>query len=438
MDEIEKRLLELVPKNMAERGMITLDALLAPIKDILNRRRFPDAPLSEMQIEWMLQLLSSLDSDKDPKAIRVGEREARVATPLVSRLAAGFNHGVGRSGHVTAPQPKAVGASLMQQICNAMVTDAIRRLGLPNIRHGLVLPLSTGMSIGLSLAALRRELGVRTVLYPRVDHKSPLRGVALTGIEIKPMPTILEGDAVRADMDAIEKTIKNTRDASVIATTTFFPPRESDPVKDIARLCEDHQVPLVINNAYGVQSESVMKSIRSAIDAGRVDIVVQSTDKNFLTPVGGSIVVAPKPETIEQVAETYAGRASAAPVVQLLASLTAIGMKRYQELRAEQKKNRQLLGALLQETAEKVGQRLLDVENAVSCAMTIDGMNAHEIGARLYNERVTGPRAVSQGEYGSCIDDYPHSYVVMNAAIGASQWDVERAIEKLFKVVAGL
>ncbi|MCK4740018.1 MAG: hypothetical protein KAT22_00600, partial [Candidatus Thorarchaeota archaeon] len=146
-NDIEKRLTDLIPENMARRGRITIDALLAPVKDILNRQRFPDRPLTERQVDLMLTLLSSMDTDKDPAAARVGEREGRTISPLLDRLSAGFNHGIGRSGHLTAPQPKAAGASLMQQVTNHVALDAIRRLGLENAHAGLVTPLSTGMSI---------------------------------------------------------------------------------------------------------------------------------------------------------------------------------------------------------------------------------------------------------------------------------------------------
>ncbi len=434
VDELERRLLETIPTNMAARGLTTLDALIRPIRDLLSRQQFPEESLSDRQIEWLLKLLSSMDSDKDPAAARVGEREGRVASPLVERLSFAFNHGVGRSGHVTAPQPKAAGASLMQQLCNNVAVDAIRRLGLPNIRHGLVLPVSTGMCIALVFAALRRELGVRRVFYPRIDHKSPRRGLALAGVEVIEVPTILTGDAVRPNLDWLSTVLPERRDeAAVLATTTFFSPREPDPVKEIARLCSDLDTPLVINNAYGVQSPRIMAMIRSAVDAGRVDAVIQSSDKNFLAPVGGSILVSASRDIVEWTAATYAGRATAAPVVQTLAALLALGRSRYEQLRSEQAENRQLLETMLGEVADAVGQRLLSVFNPVSCAMTLDGLDARVIGARLYSARVTGPRAVEQGDQGSCIDGYPHSYVVMNAAIGSSREDVETAVAKLHK-----
>jgi O-phospho-L-seryl-tRNASec:L-selenocysteinyl-tRNA synthase len=435
--DIDEKLAELIPKGMAERGRITIDSLLAPVKDILNRRKFPEKSLADDQIELMFRLLSSMDTDKDPAAARVGEREARVASPYITKLAAGFNHGIGRSGHVTAPQPKAPGASLMQQVANTVALDAIKRLGLPNIRAGLVLPLATGMTIGLVLSALRSEYDIDTVLLPRLDHTSPEKGIALAGLRLVVTPTILEGDAVRADLAKLEKDMSKRGSCAVLATTTFFPPRESDPVKEIARLCSDKGIPLVVNNAYGVQSEKVMARLQSAIDAGRVDAIVQSSDKNFLAPVGASVLVSPNEEIVERTAESYAGRASAAPVAQTLAALLAIGHERYTALRDEQIKNKLTLDTKLKEIAESIGQRVLAVENPVASAMTLDGLDAKELGGRLYNLRVTGPRTVSKGEFGSCIDDYPHSYLVMNAAIGASKDDVEKATTKLFKEVSG-
>ena len=432
-DEIDRILEKNIPKSMLQRGRTTVDSLLGPVRDVLNRRLFPEKALSDLQLEMMLQLLSSLDTDKDPEAARVGEREARVASPFIGRLSAGFNHGVGRSGQLAAPQPKAPGASLMQQVANNVALDAIRKLGLSNMKSGIVTPLSTGMSISLILSALRREYGVKQILFPRVDHTSPLRAIALSGLEKIVIPTIIEEDAVQVDIGVLEKHIKASDASAVLATTTFFPPRESDPVKDIAKMCAEHNVPLVINNAYGVQSERTMSEIRSAVDAGRVDAVVQSSDKNFLSPVGASIIVSPSKEFIEQVADTYAGRASAAPVVQTLAALLALGLDNYKDLQSQQVENKELLQTKLNELAEKLGQRVLSVWNPVAYAITMDGLDVKDIGARLYNARVTGPRAVEKGGYGSSTDNYPHSYMVMNAAIGASKNDVEAATTKLDK-----
>jgi O-phospho-L-seryl-tRNASec:L-selenocysteinyl-tRNA synthase len=432
-DEIERILDKTIPESIAHRGRTTIDALMAPIRDVLNRRIFPETSMADSQLELMVQILSSMDADKDPEAARVGEREARIASPYIGRLAAGFNHGIGRSGQLNAPQPKAAGASLMQQVTDAVALDAIRKLGLSNVRAGLVTPLSTGMTLGLIFGALKRELHVQQVLYPRIDHTSPKRGIALAGLEEVPISTSIEVDAVRADLGDLETHLSGTKSCAVLATTTFFPPRESDPVKEIAKLCLDHDVPLVINNAYGVQSQDIMKQLRAAVDAGRVDAVVQSSDKNFLAPVGGSVVVSPILQTIEWIADTYAGRATAAPVVQTLCALLSLGINRYRDLQKMQRENLVFLRKRLEELASRIRQHVLDVQNPVACAIAMDGLDVRAIGARLYNARVTGPRAVEAGAFGSSVDNYPHSYLVMNAAIGARHEDVDTATTKLDK-----
>ncbi|TXT54787.1 MAG: O-phosphoseryl-tRNA(Sec) selenium transferase [Candidatus Thorarchaeota archaeon] len=436
--DLTEYLLDLIPKSMLERGRTSLEARLSPIRDVLNRQHFPDSALSEWQIEQLLNIFASMDSDKDPIAARVGEREGRTASSLVSRLAGGFNHGIGRSGHITAPQPKAAGASLMQRLTNNIVLDAIQKLGLSNIRAGIVMPLSTGMSIALALGMLHREQNVSKVLYTRIDHTSSKRGIALAGLDMILVDTMIVDDAVRVDMGDLEKKINRSENICVLGTSTFFAPRETDPVKEIAKICLDFDVPFIINNAYGIQSKSVMAMIRSAIDAGRVDAVIQSTDKNFLTPVGGSIITSPSENTIELVAETYAGRATAAPLIQLLAALLSLGLHRYTELRSQQQENRIYLETLLDDLADEVNQRVLEVENPVSCAVTMDDIDVRELGARLYNHRVTGPRAVEKDSYGSCVDGYPHNYIVMNAAIGSRREDIETAVSRLGEEIRSL
>ena len=88
----------------------------------------------------------------------------------------------------------------------------------------------------------------------------------------------------------------------------------------------------IIINAYGVQSPDWMKLIRAAIDTGRVDAIIQSTDKNFLTPVGGAIIASPNVENISKISQTYAGRASATPIGNFLISSLSLGLNGYKKL----------------------------------------------------------------------------------------------------------
>lgn len=56
-----------------------------------------------------------------------------------------------------------------------------------------------------------------------------------------------------------------------------------------------------------------------------IDFLVQSTDKNFLTPVGGAIVWSSKKENIKKLSENYPGRAGINSVLDLFLSLLGMG-----------------------------------------------------------------------------------------------------------------
>lgn len=429
---IKKYMKGLIPENMLERGITVLESQLDPIRILFEQRRIPEEGWSDHQIKLLLNILSMMDTDKDPQAARVGEREARVASPLVSEFAAGFCHGVGRGGEIFAAQPKAPGASIMYNLANMLASDAIRRFGAPNLKHALLLPLPTGMSIGLTISALRQEKKGKGkyVIHPQIDHKSPLKAIELIGLEPKIIEGELKDDAVIVSPGRVEEAI-DEETVAILSTTTFFPPREPDDVKEIAKIAQEKNIPHVINNAYGVQSREIMKRIRSAVDAGRVDAVVQSTDKNFLTPIGGAIIAAPKQETLDSISEQYAGRATAAPVTQFLAAILALGTKNYENLRDEQEKNREYLEESLKKIAEEYGERVLKVYNPIACAMSITNRDPKKVGGTLYNLRVTGPRALGPTDYGSCCKNYPTAYITMNAAIGTKMEDIKRAVQKL-------
>jgi O-phospho-L-seryl-tRNASec:L-selenocysteinyl-tRNA synthase len=174
-----------------------------------------------------------------------------------------------------------------------------------------------------------------------------------------------------------------------------------------------------------------MREIRSAVDAGRVDAVIQSTDKNFLTPVGGAIIASPDDKFAEKVATVYAGRASASPIYQFLAAILSVGIEGYEKLRNVQESNRLLLQKLLSEVAESYYERLLNVRSEIACAMTISKIDPSTLGGVLYTLRLSGPRVIQSGQMGSCCENYPNSYIVMNAAIGSKETDIINAMEKL-------
>lgn len=432
-----------IPKNMLNRGQLVLNEFLNPIKIIFEQRSVPKEPWTEEQIEFLLQTLSNMDTDKDSNAARVGEREARIASKLHLRTSAGFCHGVGRSGFLTAPQPKAPGSSIMYELSNYLARNILKNFGLSNIKDAIVVPLCTGMSLSLTLAALKPDWGEqnlnpkRTVLVPQVDHKSLLKSIDLMGFKTKIIDGKIFGDAVRIPVENIKSNLDKDCFA-IISITSFFPPREPDNIKEISKLAKENDLIHIIINAYGVQSPEWMKLIQSAIDAGRVDAIIQSTDKNFLTPVGGAVIASPVKENIVKISQTYAGRASATPVVNFLISMLSLGTNGYQKLIEKQQQNRKTLERKLKEVADKINERILDVYNPVAVALSLRNLKEEQLyalGGALYNLRVTGPRVYNPKEkaFGTCCSNYQTPYIVMNAAIGAKEKDILSAVERFEK-----
>jgi O-phospho-L-seryl-tRNASec:L-selenocysteinyl-tRNA synthase len=426
---------DLIPANMEKKGQVVLDSLLRPIRILWEQRKIPEEGWNEETIELCLKLFAGMDTDKDPKAVRIGEREAKLASPFLSKLSFGFNHGIGRSGEITAPQPKAPGASIVYQIANRLALQALKKFGIPNLKSAIVVPLSTGMSIGLSGCAVRKKTEHNKIVCTRIDHTSPIKGLELVGLT----PSIVEGtlmdDAVQVQPDNIVQNI-DSNTVAILSTTTFFPPRESDSVKEIAKIAKDYDLYHIINNAYGVQSRKIMKQIHGAIDAGRVDAIIQSTDKNFLTPIGGAIIASPSESFIHEISQCYAGRATAAPIIQFFAAILSLGIQGYEKLRDTQEQNRLLLEKLLTELAEAHNERILQVDNPIASAITLNQYDPRKIGGILYELRVTGPRAYVKGtEWGACYTNYPNNYLCLNAAIGTTESDIQEAVQRLEKAL---
>ena len=431
-DKLEQYFEGLLPKAMLKRSLITYGSQTNLIRDFLKQRKVPESGWPDDVIRLLIKFLSMMDTDKDLEGTRIGEREARVASPLVSELAWGFCHGVGRSGSLISPQPKAPGGSILYELSNKCALYALQKLGVPELKSAFISPVATGMSIALALAAARGASGVERniVVFPRVDHDSPLKAIDLINLKPRVIEGNIHGDAVRIPVDGVAEAI-NKHCAVILSTTTFFPPREADSIVEIARIASEENVFHIINNAYGVQSREVMREIQSAISAGRVDAIIQSTDKNFLTPVGGAIIASPDEKFIDRIASSYAGRASASPIYQFLASILSIGIEGYEKLRDSQESKRKLLEKLLRETADLHGERLLDVKSPIACAMTITNIDPSLLGGILYSLRLSGPRVIPKGSRGSCCENYPCSYVVMNAAIGSRDTDITEAVRKL-------
>jgi O-phospho-L-seryl-tRNASec:L-selenocysteinyl-tRNA synthase len=322
-----------IPETHATVGLSNLIASQKQYKSLFVNRRLPDSGWSDVQIQSLLFLLSTLDTnnkkvtttttttttingsndnDKGDESTRwcgVGEREGRVYSSLVSQRHFGLSHGMGRSGDITEPQPKAAGSSVLVKLTLLLTLDAVRRgSGLDGkinkkqngpATFGILLPLCTGMSMALFLQSIQQHnnstgnttTGTKNiVLWSRIDQKSCFKAIGVAGLKCVVVPTRIQQDEVTTDLEAMEAALQEYGHTvlAVITTTSCFAPRVPDAVDKVAKLCQKYNVYHVINNAYGLQCLKTSKLINRACVVGRVDGIVCSTDKNFLVPVGKS------------------------------------------------------------------------------------------------------------------------------------------------------
>lgn len=144
-------------------------------------------------------------------------------------------------------------------------------------------------------------------------------------------PYLLQSD-IRDLNDAIDAVGGRAAVVCVLSTTSCFAPRLPDDVRAVARMCARRGIAHVINNAYGLQSAVIMRDINLAQMEGRVDYVVQSTDKNFLVPVGGAVVSTPSAERGRAASALYAGRASAGPSMDVFITALSLGRQGFCKL----------------------------------------------------------------------------------------------------------
>jgi O-phospho-L-seryl-tRNASec:L-selenocysteinyl-tRNA synthase len=475
-----------IPKTHISVGLSNLVSSHKSLRTLIVNRRLPDHGWSDPEIQWLLYTLSTLDTNNKRPIIScastsrwcgVGEREGRVYSSLVAQRHFGFSHGIGRSGDIAEPQPKAVGSSIVAQLTLCLTMDAVRRgSGLSAqtaAKNGILLPLCTGMSMALVLSSLRaaaeNDSTRDIVLWSRIDQKSCFKAITSAGLIIQVVPTKCVQDTVVTDLDAMRDALETSKNRvlAVITTTSCFAPRVPDSVDQVAILCSNYGVHHVINNAYGLQCAQTCRAINRACIVGRVDAIVSSTDKNFLVPVGGAIVLSPIDSIITNIGKFYAGRASATPMLDMFITLLSMGMKGYKDLLERRQHLLKTFPPKLQAVAEQHGERLLlTPSNTISFGITLDGLARPQnidddeneveylravakdismIGAMLFNRCVSGTRVVPRGQlqciggmefqgFGSSVANYPHAYMTAACAIGVTESEIDEFLVRLDKV----
>eukprot|EP00977_Amphora_coffeiformis_P000867 scaffold184_cov179-Amphora_coffeaeformis.AAC.26 len=475
-----------IPKAHVTVGLSNLVAANKTFRSLFVNRRMPEEGWTEFDIQHFLFTLATLDTNnKTPvqhgsnnsagnnsnsassgggRWCGVGEREGRVYSSLVVQRHFGLGHGIGRSGDITEPQPKALGSSVLAKLTLILVLDLVRRgSGMDRktaAAHGVLLPMCTGMTMALVLGSLRQagssgnDTTKDIVLWSRIDQKSVLKSIQTAGMQCVVIPTKIVGDAVTTDLDALQAALDQygERVLAVVTTTSCFAPREPDAADKVAKLCQERNVHHVINHAYGLQSTRAVKLVNRACVVGRVDAIVCSTDKNLLVPVGGALVLSPRKEVVQNIGKTYAGRASSSPHVDIFITLLSMGINGYKNLLEQRQKILKTFPQRFHEVAEKHGERLLVCEtNDISFGISLDTLaekdeDVSALGAMLFSRCVSGTRVVARGGektvcglpfngFGSSVDGYPYSYLTAACAIGLGEDEVDLFLRRLDKTL---
>ncbi|OQS06834.1 o-phosphoseryl-tRNA(Sec) selenium transferase-like [Thraustotheca clavata] len=457
---------ELVDEGYIRQGGEALKSHEKRLTTLLAQRRLPEEGWDDLSIQCLLNELAQMDSNNFAHNAGAGEREARVASSLVSNRCFHLAHGVGRSGDICAVQPKAAGSSLLVQLTNCLAKDMLHIAGITNAQSAIVLPVATGMALLFAMLTLQAKTTgprKRYVLWPRIDQKSCFKSMITAGLEPVVIENIREGDELRTNLEAIEEKVKELGPENilcVLSTTSCFAPRGYDRVEEIAQICAKYDIGHVINNAYGLQSSKCAHIVNQAFRRGRVDACVQSTDKNFLVPVGGSVICGPNKKFIQEIGKMYPGRASNAPALDLFITMLNLGRSGYKALLNQRKELVPYFKAEFAKAAEACGEHLLitrhndisfciSLESSVRHKKTkeIDSAAATFLGSMLFSRGVSGTRVVTgvgmskvvgydfQG-FGAHTNAYGIPYLSAACAIGMTKAEVDLVLARLVKTLS--
>ncbi|XP_045853468.1 O-phosphoseryl-tRNA(Sec) selenium transferase isoform X1 [Meles meles] len=425
------------------------------IRLLLEKGKCPEDGWDESTLELFLHELAVMDSNNFLGNCGVGEREGRVASALVARRHYRFIHGIGRSGDISAVQPKAAGSSLLNKITNSLVLDILKLAGVPTVTNCFVVPMATGMSLTLCFLTLRHKRPkAKYIIWPRIDQKSCFKSMITAGFEPVVIENVLEGDELRTDLKAVESKVQELGPDSILcvhSTTSCFAPRVPDRVEELALICANYGIPHIVNNAYGVQSSKCMHLIQQGARVGRIDAFIQSLDKNFMVPVGGAIIAGFNDSFIQEISKMYPGRASASPSLDVLITLLSLGSNGYKKLLKERKEMFSYLSSQLEKLSECYNERLLYTpHNPISLAMTLKTLSEYQdrsvtqLGSMLFTRQVSGARVVPLGSvqavsghtfrgFMAHTNNYPCAYLNAAAAVGMKTQDVDLFVKRLDK-----
>ncbi|XP_023305918.2 O-phosphoseryl-tRNA(Sec) selenium transferase isoform X2 [Lucilia cuprina] len=443
---------KLVPANYLKLAVESQKSKEIKVKELFEKRSLPEEGWSDDLIEYTVQQLANLDSNNFPHKAGLGEREARIACNLVGRRHYKFGHGIGRSGDLLEAQPKAVGSSILSQLTNNMLLQLLRTMGIKSCQSSFLVPLATGMTLTLCFLSLKKQRPqAKYILWSRIDQKSCFKSMTTAGFTpIIINPVRKEGREglftnLRQFTEQLDR-LPNEEILCIMSTTSCFAPRNMDAIYELAELAKKYNVPHVVNNAYGLQSQYICSHIEGAAKHGRIDLFVQSTDKNLMVPVGGAIVAGFNEEIVHNVAKSYAGRASSSQTLDVFMTLLSLGRNGYLTLSRERKQTYEDLKAHLIEFADNNKCSLKHSKfNPISMALYLDNLSEDQptkLGSMLYTRGISGTRVVAAGSnktidgyefknWGTHEDIVGPAYLTAAASLGLTSCEIEVFIKKL-------
>lgn len=260
--------------------------------------------------------------------------------------------------------------------------------------------MATGMTISFCLSTLKKQrASAKYVLWSRIDQKSSFKAILTANLSPVIIDTKIEDTTgLATDVAEFQRQILELGAANIVciySTTSCFAPRQCDDILSLGRLAKQYDIPHLVNNAYGLQSRWISNCIERAAQQGRIDIFVQSTDKNLMVPVGGSIIGGFDADIIDRIAANYAGRASSSQTLDVFMTLLSLGRNGYMKL----VKDREMLFDHLKRSLENtLGLNVMQFSrNPISMAVSLETIPKRStmIGSMLYKRGVSGARVVT-------------------------------------------
>lgn len=392
-----------IPRSHSRVAIDSNRGFRTSLTHLIRNKQLPERGLNDAEVKLILAELAMSDSNNFSGKIGVGEREGRVYSRLVSDRHFELTHGIGRSGNIRDPQPKAAGSSIIAQLSDYLALDAVRVAGVKVMKTALVLPMATGMALRECFITLRNQRPTaQHIIWSRIDQKSCLKSMISIGLTVHVIEPILQNNTLKTNIDEIRSKIDELGASNILAihsTISCFAPRQPDAIGSISEICHQTDIPHVVNGAYCLQIEKAINLINSSVSKRhRLDCVVFSTDKNFMTPVGGSVIITPTKGAMsiaKQVATNYPGRASMSPVLDVFITLLQMGRLGYRELLQQQKINFTFLLDELTTFALRHQTQIL-THNGISIALSLENYKSKsdkdliEIGSMLFTRNISG------------------------------------------------